>query len=498
MIGSELVAQNKSRFVLPPYRHQEADVTSVLDYASYGLLLEMRLGKTKIIIDAAQLLYEYGHITCVLVVSPAPVRSVWNNADPELGEIKKHSFIPTRVVEYHAKVKTTWADPDPKLVWLTTNYEYLRSAEHREELKSILHGQKFMLVLDESSFIKNRAAIQTKACMELGRLAARRYILNGTPVTQSPLDLWSQVNFLDPRILPYKNFFHFRSEYAVLGGWHNKQILSYKNLDKLQVLIAPHVIRREQKDCLDLPPTVETHVEVPLSEATWSFYKQMRDDAVVWMEQNPSLAAQAGVRVMRLSQITSGFLGGFVEDGEDIVDGHPVDKAREIGREKLDWLREYVKERLLESPTRKLIVWCRFRPEIERVAEDLKDLLPTYRLYGQGKKERDTAVSFFSKRDSTRPALLAAQPQAGGIGLNLIAADVNVYLSNSHSLWHRLQSKERSHGPGQPNTVLYVDVLATGPKGQKTVDHSIVKALRGHHDLAQWTVSAWKKVLEEE
>ena len=266
----------------------------------------------------------------------------------------------------------------------------------------------------------------------------------------------------------------------------------------MQGIAAPHVIRREQKDCLDLPPTLETHVEVPLTEESWKTYKAMRDDAVVWLGENPTLAAQAGVRVMRLSQITSGFLGGFVDPIETLSDECAAGKTQEIGREKLDWLRGYVAERLQEDPTRKIIVWCRFRAEIERGATDLQDLLPTYRLYGQGKKERDEAKARFSKRDNTAPAILFAQPQAGGFGLNLIAADVNVYLSHSHSLMQYLQSKERSHGPGQTKNVLYVDVLATGPRGQKTIDHSIVKALRKHQDLAQWTVSAWKHVLEEE
>jgi SNF2 family DNA or RNA helicase len=505
MTGAEVVAAHRERFKLPPYRHQVTDTAAVVDHEFYGLFLEMRLGKTKIIVDAACLLREQGLIDSVLVVSPSPVRGVWVDEDPELGEIKKHVWLPSTVIEYHSKTKVVWEDGHPKngqLPWVVTNFEYLRHEDHREKLKEILHGHRFMMVADESSFIKNRNAIQTKACIELGKLAARRYVLNGTPVTQSPLDLWSQMNFLSPRILPYKNFFQFKADYCNVGGWHNKQILSYKNLDKLQGLVAPYVIRREQKDCLDLPPTLETHVEVPLTEESWKVYKSMRDDAVVWLEENPTLAAQAGTRVMRLSQIASGFLGGFVEGGDDPgceeLEGQ-LPETKEIGREKLEWLKGYVAERLQEDPTRKIICWCRFRLEIERVARELQSLLPTYKLYGgQSKKDRDESKARFSKLGDPTPALLVAQPQSGGYGLNLIAADVNVYLSQDHSLMRRLQSQERSHGPGQLKNVLYVDVLAVGPKNQKTVDHSIVKALRSHQDLATWTCAAWKQALEVE
>jgi len=308
------------------------------------------------------------------------------------------------------------------------------------------------------------------------------------------LDLWSQANFLSPRILPYKNFFHFRAMFCIMGGWHQKQVIGWQNLNILQQQLAPYVIRREKKDCLDLPDKIYTQLEVPLSEATWKTYKQMRDEAVVWLDENPTMAAQAGVRVMRLSQITSGFLGGFRPEESDLEE---EPRVVEVGREKLDLLREWVAARLEEQPSVKIIVWCRFRPELERVAEDLKDLLPTYRLYGQGKKERTEAIARFSDVTNPEPALLAGQVQAGGFGLNLVAADHVVYLSNDFSLLSRLQSEDRVHRPGQTHHVLYLDVLATGPKGQRTIDHHVVKALRGKSDLATWTVAAWKKALEE-
>jgi SNF2 family DNA or RNA helicase len=502
--GPYIVQQYADRFKLQPYKHQLADIAAAIEHEFYGFFLEMRLGKTKIMIDSACILREEGRIDSVLVISPAKVRSVWVDPDPEMGEIRKHAWLPSRVYEFHSPTRMTWQDENPKMEWVVTNYDFIRNIEHREKLKTMLHGRRVMMVLDESSFIKTRTAAQTKACIDLGKLAARRYILNGTPVTQSPLDLWTQMQFLSSKILPYRNYYQFRYDFAVLGGWHNKQVIRYQNLDKLQDLAAPHVVRREQKDCLDLPPTLETQVEVPLTEETWKIYKAMKDEAVVWLEENPSLAAQAGVRIMRLCQITSGFLGGFVTEPRVVDNDLPpigpfiTESTQEVGREKLDWLREFVKDRLAEDPTRKIIAWCRFRPELERVAKDLGDLLPTYRLYGGARKEAEEAKARFSKLGNNTPALLAAQPQAGGFGLNLIAADINVYMSHDHSLMRYLQSKERSHGPGQLKNVLYVNVLATGPKGQKTIDHAIVKALRNHQELAQWTCSAWRRVLTEE
>lgn len=484
---------------IKPYAHQLAGVKLLLEHKFFGLFDEMGCGKSAQVINAACELSAAGEIDTVLVISPAAVRSVWSNA--EWGEIKKHSWAANRVTEFHNPTRLIWKDDRPKLDWLISNYEFVRNSEHQDRLLKFLENKRTLMIADEAAFIKSRTAAQTKACVKIGQKMQRRVILNGTPVGNNPLDLWSQMFFLSPTILPFKNFFQFRADFCVLGGWHNKQVVQWVHLDKLQNLVAPHVIRREKKDCLDLPEKIVAPPrEVPLSESSWRLYKQMRDEAVVWLDENPSLAAQAGVRVMRLSQITSGFLGGFNPEGEEAAGLEAIAQVIELGREKLEALRAWVSELLADNPYRKIIVWCRFRKELERVHQDLKDLLPTYKLYGgQSRKEREEAIGCFSKTVGDRsPALLAGQVQAGGFGLNLVGADAVAYLSNDFNLLTRLQSEDRVHRPGQKSNVLYLDVLATGPKGQKTVDHAIVKALKGKSDLATWTCAAWKQALQEE
>jgi SNF2 family DNA or RNA helicase len=480
-----------------PYAHQIEGVKLLLDHQFFGIFSEMGTGKTKQVVDAACVLCEAEQVDSVLVVSPASVRGVW--LDAEMGEIRKHAWVPSRALEYHGKkIKVVWTDEAPELAWIVTNYEFIRVEKNRERLQDMMRDRRVLLVLDESSFVKNRRAAQTRACMELGKLAVRRVILSGTPITNNPLDLWSQISFLSPKILPYRNFYHFRANFAVMGGWQHKQVARWVNLEQLQQLVAPHVIRREKKDCLDLPEKIYTQLEVPLTDTVWKTYRQMRDEAVVWLGENPSEAAQAGVRVMRLAQITSGFLGGFPR--EDAL--APRVRPQEVGREKLECLTAWVKERLLEKPSLKIIVWCRFVAEIERAARELARVIPTYKLYGnQSVDERKEAIALFSRPDedpNSSPAMLVAQPQAGGFGLNLVAADTVVYLSNDFNLATRLQSEDRVHRPGQTRHVLYVDIIATGPAGQRTVDHEVVKALRNKADLARWTASAWRAAIMED
>lgn len=475
-----------------PYKHQEEGIKLLLEHDYFGLFHEMGCGKSLQVVHAACKLQEQGKIDVVLVVAPAAVRSVWIN--PEFGEVKKHAFVPSMVCEYHNPVKVIWSDKDARLVWFVTNYEFVRSETHRKNLLKLLKGRKVMMVADESSLLKNRSAAQTKACLKIGLECDRRVILNGTPIANNPLDLWSQMQFLSKDILPYANYYSFRATFARMAPHCSfPKILGWQNLDRLQDQIAPYVIRREKKDCLDLPEKIFTIREVPLTADTWKVYTQMREEAVVWMDENPSMAAQAGVKVLRLSQIAGGFLGGFQTD-ED-----PEPQVKEIGREKLNVLREYVTSLLADKPNLKIIVWGRFRAELERVYTEFADIIPTYLLYGgQTKDDRSSAIDRFSRVEDKGPALLAAQVRAGGLGLNLVAADHVVYLSNDFSLMTRLQSEDRNHRPGQRNNVLYLDLIATGPKGEKTIDSTVLAALKSKNDLATWTSSAWKRALTED
>lgn len=481
------------------FAHQVQGTRLLVNNPAFALFDEMGAGKTKQTIDAACILACEALISLVLVVAPSTAKGVWSDPDPELGEIAKHAWVPTQVTEFHAKVKTLWTGNTkvdrPGLCWLVTNYEFIRQERHLERLQSLLSGVRYMMVCDESAFIKSHKSKQFKSCRALGRSAAKRAILNGTPIAKNPLDMWAQMNFLDPRILPFQNFFHFRNEFAVMApNTSFPKILSWRRLDYLQELIAPYAIRREKKDCLDLPEKVQAPpLQVKLSPETWKLYKEMRRDAIVWLGEHPSAAAHAGSQAVRLAQICGGFLGGF----QSMDEADPTGAVMEIGREKLEGLREWLAIRMGERP-RKVIVWARFRAEIDLLHRELASLARTYKFYGgQRRAEREEARGVFSRKDATQ-AIMVGQPHAGGFAQNFVGADTVVYFSNDFSLWARKQSEDRVHRPGQRDDVLYMDVMATGPEGQRTVDHHAVKVLREDGDLATWTASAWKRALEED
>lgn len=500
---SSPVEINWHRCVFPPFEHQKVGVRALITHPMFALWDEMGVGKTKQVVDAACFLYEAGEIDSVLVVSPASVRAVWAG---EFGEIDKHAFVPSTVSEYHASTPQLNFAPDV-LNWYVTNYEFIRQADRLEQLTRQLAGQRVLVVLDESSRVKNPRAATTKAAHKIARWAARRVILNGTPISNNPLDLWAQVEFLDPAIIGCKNFWHYRARYAVMGGrgrLAGKIVIGWQNLEELQNKIKPFCLRRLKVDCLDLPEKTFTLREAKLSAETWKLYAQMRDDCVAWLDQQTaSVAAQTVVRIMRLAQITAGFIGG-VDNSQEIAAALDLptrlitDAPREISREKLDAFLEYVDELLEEDPKLRLLVWCRFRAELNRAAKEVAARWPNVRVAriegGQKEEDRRANVDEF-QRGFADPMILFGNPQAGGLGLTLTAAHRVVYLSNDFNLITRLQSEDRVHRPGQRHPVLYTDFIATGPDGQRTIDHIVLTALRKKQDLASWTTDVWRREL---
>ncbi len=165
----------------------------------------------------------------------------------------------------------------------------------------------------------------------------------------------------------------------------------------------------------------------------------------------------------------------------------------------LTWLDEM----LYADHDLKLLVWSRFRPEVKRLFDELLIAQPKVSRGliwgGQKTAERSAAVQLLDPRATPPgPVVVIGTPATGSMGLNLTAAHTVIYMSNDFSFKTRKQSEDRVHRPGQIHAVSYFDMIATGPQGQKTIDHTVVKALLNKQNLADMTTSAWLDILEDE
>ncbi len=487
-----------ANFKTPAFKHQLEGIRFLLDNVCAGILDEMGSGKSKQLVDTACILFNAAEITDVVIACPAGVKTVWMNL--RIGEVAKHAWVNGVMNEWDSSSTTIIRKPG-KLTWTVVSFECLRKKQNVTRLIKALRGQKVMMIADESIRLKGHKSQQTEGATRLRYAAAQRaYIANGTPIGSSPLDLYCQMQFLSPHILRCDSFYQFRNRHAVTSRSKTKDgksyptIIGYQMLDVLKRQIKPYVIRRLKKHCLDLPPKIYHLREVQFTNESWTRYKEMRDQMIIFLQNDdPVVARQAIVKLIRLRQLTCGFVGG-TESG----------RVAETSREKCDAIIDWVEDCAEQNPQAAIIVWSFFRFEQERYYRELTaKKYKVFRVYGgQDQEERERAVEAFDINRAAavtdEPIILLGNQQSGGIGLNLTRSHQVAYSSNDYNPINRQQSEDRVDRAGQVTSPNIFDFVVTGPQGQRTIDHLILKSLKEKKDLSDWTCNEWVRELQNE
>jgi SNF2 family DNA or RNA helicase len=472
------------KFKTEPYEHQRHTLDLSLGRSAFGILFEMGGGKSKTLIDTCSNLYLQGEINFALIIAPKGVYRNW-----VAKEIPEHfpDDIPHRVLRWVANPNKAQEaemrsvkEPFDGMTFFVMNVEAFSSPKGAAAgAWMVKHfGRRGLIGLDESTTIKNNKAKRTKALCQISQGFAFRRILTGSPVTKAPMDIYSQFEFLGPRLLGFDSFYAFQARYCVtvkrsMGQHSFQQVVGYRNLEELTEKIAKHSYRVLKKDCLDLPEKTFTTRYVGLTPEQSAMYNRLREEALLLFNDGSAVSApQVITRMLRLQQVLSGHL--MTDDGELI----------EFPSARLDELLS-----LLEEVDGKVIIWSRFRNDIQRITAALK------KVYGENAAasyygdttddERARVVREFQQKDNPL-RFFVGNPSTAGYGLTLTEANTVVYYANSFSLEHRLQSQDRVHRIGQKNPVTYIDLIAEG-----TVDEKIVDSLRNKIDIGA-------KVLGEE
>ena len=468
----------KYKFKTKPFKHQSKALRDSWDAKYYALFMEMGTGKSKVAIDTMGILYTEGKINAALIISPKGVYDNWVQ-----GEIPTHlsDEIETNIVRwqpssaqwFQKQMRTLVYEKFDGLKIFVMNTEALSTPRGAQAAFTFLEANdENIVIVDESTSIKNRSANRTKNIMQLKGLSKYRRILTGSPVTRSPMDLYSQCMFLSVLALNFKSFFAFQNRYALvqkrtMGPRSFNEIVGYRRLDELNQKLESFSNRVLKEDCLDLPDKMYTKRLVPLSEEQNKSYKEMKRLALTKLH-NGELATTQSVltQIMRLQQICC----GHIQDDE----GNLVSFANGRLKELLD---------ICEEVQGKAIIWATFTYDIQQIAKALRDRfgpdsVATY--YGETpQEERQDIVKRF--QDPEHPLrFFVGQPRTGGYGITLTAANTVIYYSNSYDLEIRLQSEDRAHRIGQKNKVTYVDIISPG-----TTDEKIREALKSKVNLAQ-------------
>lgn len=333
-----------------------------------------------------------------------------------------------------------------------------------------------MVVVDESQRIKSHTAKQSKFCHRLGKFVKYRMILSGTPITQSLIDGFSQYKFLDPSIFG-SSITQFKDKYCIIDNYLGfEQIKGYKNVEDFTKRLHSIAYRVTKDECLDLPPVVDMVEYCYLSDETRRLYDQMDRELLVCLQsqESPVVAPFVVTKLLRLQQMTGGFLG--TDDG-----------VVPVGTEKLDLLESIVEDLPLEK---KLVVFARFRREIDAIKDCLEKLGRSVVLLTGDTGDREGVVRSF--QEDPRITVIVVQVQAGGLGINLTASDTVIYYSTTFSYADYEQSRARVHRIGQKGSkVTYIHLLA-----KDTVDEQIMMALKKKQDLADYIVDNIKTIVK--
>jgi superfamily II DNA or RNA helicase len=413
---------------------------------------EMGLGKTVQALAMIEALNE----GVSLVVCPSSL--VWN------WKREAAQFLPgLPVLAIDGANREKLFDEIPKHRIVITSYALLRRDIER------YRGMTFAAVLlDEAQHIKNPDSQNAKAACALK--AASRFILTGTPIENSVRDLWSLFEFLLPGYLGNRSDFRDRYETPILNG-AGGAIWS-----RLSRRIGPYLLRRRKADVLaDLPDKIEQVLEVELSEQQRVTYARLQEAARSQVDQlnDQGQAGAARMRVLtallRLRQACCDLrlLGGSGE--ESVVSG------------KLSALRELLGEAI--DGGHRVLVFSQFTSMLDLIEQALEaDGTAFCRLDGST-KDRGAVVDKF-QTDASIPVFLISL-KAGGVGLNLTAADTVIHFDPWWNPAVEAQATDRAHRIGQKNVVTSIKLIARG-----TIEERVLQLQQRKRELLSGTVDA--------
>lgn len=455
---------------VPYLKHMLHCIGLSWDRESYALFLEMGLCKTSITIHNFGILFKKGLITGVLIFAPKGVHTQWL-----LDQIPEHldASIKLNLILWDKKAEYTRADlfVPGKLNVFALNIDTIRTEGGGEAAALFirLHEGKVFMVVDESHRIMNYSSSVTREIIKLRKGVAYRRILTGTPLAKNLADIWSQMMFLDPKIIGIDTYTAFKARFCIMGGYEGRQVVDSVNIEEFYRLIAPHSYRLTKSEATDLEPKMYMKRPYEMDAKTKKHYDNLKHSYMTDIDRGTIEAKNVLSCVIKLQQLLSGFIS--------------TDSA-EHEYELVSMQRAEIVVEMLRQISGQCIIWCAFIPDIlilkpfiEKELGEEVALLADVRDYQQRKKR-----------------LTMLNPSSGGTGLNLqfdTAGDNNaIYYNNTKRSIHRWQSEDRIWRTGTVGTAAIWDIFAA-----KSVDQGVWKNLKEKKDLADLVLDDIRRII---
>lgn len=415
-----------------------------------GLFLDPGLGKTRTTLTLLDCLFDLGEIGRVLIVAPLrPIYTVWP------AEIQRWGFSQSHIILHKQYAKALSYGCKIELV----NYDGL------ERLRGIKNRWD-MIVLDESTFIKNWSTDRTKNLREIVKTIPRRSILTGTPAANSLADLHSQMFMVDDGEALGKNVTAFRARFCQQGGWKGRKWLVKEHVrEEIKKAITGKVLRMQAEDFLDMPELLQNEIWVHMGQKAVREYKRLKRELFAELETGQVFAASAAAAYTKCRQFANGQVYTPTEDGSRI--------AHVAHKEKITALYDLFAE-LSGKP---LLTFYSYKHDLEQIRNQKGSPFKGCPVISGGMKIEELNRILAEWNDGKHTALLA-QWQAASHGLNMQGCcnDVACFgLVDSLEIYD--QAIRRVYRQGVQGTHVRIHRLLT----KNTVDEVMLERLQGKH-----------------
>ncbi len=376
------------------------------------------------------------------------------------------------------------------------NYESVWRLE-----KEIAKWNPDFIIADESHRIKTPNIAASKAMHRLGTKAKYKIILTGTIITNKAIDVFSQYKFVEPSIFG-NSFYAFRNKYFDMVGYGGyTPVLKESMKEELMEKLHSIAFKVTKADCLDLPPTTDIIRYTELEPKAINIYRSLVKDSFAdrraaggnshtktcenreshacvedsYDSQNTITVTNVLTKLLRLSQLTGGFLGS---DGCNIY--------QQVSKSKLEALEDIIDEAVQSGE--KLVVIARFIPEIKAIEKLLNKKRILYSIVSGEIKDREEQIRKF--QNDPKVSVFIGQVSTASIGITLTAASTMVFYSMDYSMSNFEQTKARIHRAGQQKNCTYIYLIAKG-----TVDEKVLITLQNKANLAKNLIDEYKRGL---
>ncbi len=467
---------------LPLAKYQQVALVNSLASEGYGLFMEQGTGKTPVVVarvcnEAPRIFRQEQRLYRALIVCPNSVRLNWLREFERFCTVGgKVNIIKGGEIERMSQLIEAML-PEDECMFTACIISYDGMVRTWDAIGNIDWD---LAVLDEAHYIKWPETKRAKMAMRLRDKARARMVLTGTPVCNTPLDLYSLFEFMGEGWSGFQSWKNFRDFYGVFNaaeGDAHRKLVGIQNLPFMKERLArtSFIIRKEEA-LPDLPEKVYDTYEVEMNASQAEAYQHLAESMLHEIEEQLENSENKTITInniltqlLRLAQVTAGYIVW-----DEVIDPNSMETLRAKNIEffspdpKLEALVEILKEK---EPNQKTIVWSCFVPCIKTISERLtREGIDHVTFYGgTSDDERVEAERRFNYDPSCK--VVVGNPAAGGVGLNLLGypphggenyetnCDHVIYYAQNWSMVQRAQSEDRAHRRGTRTNVRITDLV---------------------------------------